>query len=71
MYPFMDAKVTKKLCHQIVMESEIEINDVNYREAVRFIAMKHTIIEDNNHTLRRFIPRRKHKNGVRPLWLVL
>ena len=55
-----------QVCYRVAIETEIEIQDVNFKEATRFLAMKMSKQEVVNHELRKFIPKRKHINGTRP-----
>ena len=66
LYPSMDVEVTAKFCKKAFLETEVELKDVDYKEATRFLAMKMTKWEVSNHSLRKYIPKRKHKNGTRP-----
>ena len=66
LYPSLNAEGTQDMIKKAVLESEVAICDMDYKEATRFLAMKMSKEEVNNHKLRKVIPKRKHKNGTRP-----
>ena len=51
---------------QAVIESEVKWEGINWKEAVRYIALCHDELWCRSSRLARVLPRRRHKKGTRP-----
>ena len=66
MYPSLEAKAAAKDAHDSVMVSPLEFSNVNYKEAVKYIASNMSEVEVENSDLRRVLPRRQNRKSTRP-----
>ena len=66
LYPSLSDVEVGIICYQAVMDSQVEFQNINYRKANQYIAMCLTKEEQAVHPLKRVLPRRTSKGGVRP-----
>ena len=52
--------------YRAVVASDLEFEGIDYKEAVRYIALTHTAAQVRAHPLRRILCWRNKKKGVRP-----
>ena len=64
LYPSLEAIQVANIVYKAVMETDIEFNNINYQEGVRYIALSSTAQECRMGPLKRVLPRRRHINGV-------
>ena len=65
-YPNMDAEQAAQDAHDAVMETETTFTNINYKEAVKYIAANLTEEQANTSDLRRVLPCRANTGGKRP-----
>ena len=66
LYPSLEAIEVANIVYTAIMETEVKFEGVDYLEGCRYIALTSTEQECRLGPLRRVLPRRRHKNGVRP-----
>ena len=66
LYPSLEAAQVAELVYKAIMKSQVKFENVDYREAVRYIAMNWDEQTCRTSLLARVLPRRRSKQGVRP-----
>ena len=66
LYPSLEGEMAGIAAKNAVMESSIEWEGVNYKEAARYIVLESSEAEVRTSKLRRVLPARKFKKGTRP-----
>ena len=66
LYPSLDCKTVANLVYKAILETDITFANVNYKEAVRYIALMWTKQECRMSDIRRVLPWRVSKLGARP-----
>ena len=66
LYPSIEVNRSARLVGEMVSESNIEIENVDYDTAVRFIASNSSQSDIVRWGMSEYVPRRKHKTGCRP-----
>ena len=66
LYPSLKARLSGQAVYRAVLESDLMFDMVDNKEAARYIALTHTKSEVRIHHLRRILPWRRNKKGVRP-----
>ena len=66
LYPSLEAIEVARIVYYAFMESEVKFSDVNFTEAARMIALTSSEQECRLGPLRRVLPVRRSKNGIRP-----
>ena len=66
LYPSLDCKTVANLVYKAILETDITFANVNYKEAVRYIALMWTKQECRMSDIRRVLPWRASKSGARP-----
>jgi hypothetical protein len=66
LYPSITDLEVAQICYDAVMNSKIKFNNVNYRKARMYIALNLSKTEQRLSNLRRVLPWRTAKGGVRP-----
>ena len=66
LYPSLEDETAAKIAYKAVLETKLEFDNVDYREAVRYIALKWSAQECRLSDLRRVLPVRNKKCGTRP-----
>jgi hypothetical protein len=66
LYPSLTDIEVGLICFQAVMESKVQFDNVNLRKATQYIAMCLTNKEHSVSPLRRILPRRTSRGGVKP-----
>ena len=66
LYPSLSDVEVGIICYQAVIDSKVEFQNINYRKDKQYIAMCLTNEEQAVHPLKRILPRRTSKGGVRP-----
>ena len=66
LYPSLTDLEVAQICYDAVMNSKIKFNNVNYRKARMYIALNLSKTEQRLSNLRRVLPWRTAKGGVRP-----
>ena len=67
LYPSIRAKMAGKAVYNAVVESSLEFEMVDDKEAARYIALNLTSAQVRVHPLRRVLPWRNKKTGTRPI----
>ena len=65
-YPFMKGESVAEESYQAVVESDIKWEGVDYKEGVRYRALKRSAQWCRTSRLRRVLPRRRYVKGTRP-----
>ena len=66
LYPNLEDQSVAQLCHDAVMQTKIEFYNVDYGEAVKYIAMNSKEEDCRTSDLRRVLPIRRGRTGTRP-----
>ena len=66
LYPSIEISRSAEIVGEIVRESSVKIENVDFETATRFIASNASQAQINDWGMGRYIPRRRHKTGVRP-----
>ena len=66
LYPNLDAEQVAEIVYMEVKRSDIKWENIDYLEAVRYIALNLDDIKCRTSSLRRVLPRRRHTGGSRP-----
>ena len=66
LYPSLEDMEVAEVVYKAIMESKVKFVNVDYREAVRYIAMNWSAQRCGQSDLRRVLPWRTNKGGVRP-----
>ena len=66
LYPNLTKLETASEVAEAVLESDIKWEDVNYKEAVRYLALGRPREWCARSSLARVLPHRRHNNGTRP-----
>ena len=66
LYPSIEVNLSAKIVGEMVGESSVKIESVDYDTAVKFVASNSSQSDINKWGMSQYIPRRKYKNGGRP-----
>ena len=66
LYPSLDEKTVADLVYKAILETDIKFFNINYKEAVRYLALTWTEQECRLSDLRGVLPWRASKSGARP-----
>ena len=66
LYPSLKIRECARIVCQAIMNTKAEFEGIDYEEAVKYIAMTMTEDEIREEGNEHLIPKRKHKQGVRP-----
>ena len=66
LYPSLDDKTVAEIVYNSIMNTEIRFDNVNFKEAVRYLALNWSKAECRTSPLRRVLPRRSSTQGTRP-----
>ena len=66
LYPSLDADRVAKIIYEAILNSKVTWQNVDYLEACRYIALNWSAEECRKNKLRRVLPTRRGKTGVRP-----
>ena len=66
LYPSCKALTSARIVKMLILKSEMKIENINYREAARYCAMRYGKAEILANKLSRIVPKRKFKKGSKP-----
>ena len=66
LYPSLEDVKVAEICYKAVLESDMKFENIDYKEAVRYIAMHWSESQCRMSDLRRVLPTRTSVKGVRP-----
>ena len=66
LYPSLDREAAIDIVKKLVYESDVKWSDVDWMEATRYIALNWTRDQCRLSNLRRVLPVRRFRTGVRP-----
>jgi hypothetical protein len=66
LYPSLDDRKVAEICYRAVMETKMKFENIDYKEAVRYVALNWSAEQCRMSKLRRVLPWRTKNKGSRP-----
>jgi hypothetical protein len=66
LYPSLEAQTVANIVYKAMLETEIKFKNIDFKEAIRYIALNWTEKECRTSNIWKLLPWRSKKQGVRP-----